>query len=186
MGGAQSLHTKFARRAYALPSEHAVTIALRTQQVIAYESGVTAAVDPLGGSYHLEHLTARRKGPRASNIDRIDAMGGMIAAIEQGSRSARSPKPVTATSGRLKLVIRLSWCQCVPVEWRGTPSRSSRSIRQRTNAKVAKLAALRKRRDRRQVTRSLDSLRRAAQGTDNTMPYIPGCRPRLRDVGRDL
>src|ERR1700682_5758527 len=83
LGGAQSLHTNSLDEAYALPSEHAVTIALRTQQVIAYESGVTAAADPLGGSYFLERLTLDTEKAARDYICRIDEMGGMIAAIEQ-------------------------------------------------------------------------------------------------------
>ena len=85
LGGAQSLHTNSLDEAYALPSEHAVTIALRTQQVIAYESGVTAAPDPLGGSYFVERLTLRCGSRRANDYIRaIDEMGGMIPAIERG------------------------------------------------------------------------------------------------------
>src|SRR5256885_1204107 len=84
LGGAQSLHTNSLDEAYALPSEHAVTIALRTQQVIAYESGVTATPDPLGGSYFLEHLTCASEQAAWNYIRRIDEMGGMIAAIERG------------------------------------------------------------------------------------------------------
>src|SRR5579859_3104649 len=83
LGGCQSLHTNSLDEAYALPSEHAVTIALRTQQVIAHESGVTAAADPLGGSYFLERLTLDTEAAAMAYIRRIDEMGGMIAAIEQ-------------------------------------------------------------------------------------------------------
>ena len=82
LGGCQSLHTNSLDEAYALPSEHAVTIALRTQQVIAYETGVTAAPDPLGGSYFLERLTLDMEAAAQDYIRRIDEMGGMIAAIE--------------------------------------------------------------------------------------------------------
>ena len=84
LGGTQSLHTNSLDEAYALPSEHAVTIALRTQQVIAYESGVTAGADPLGGSYFLERLTLDMEAAAREYIRRIDEMGGMIAAIEKG------------------------------------------------------------------------------------------------------
>src|SRR5262249_33226581 len=84
LGGAQSLHTNSLDEAYALPSEHAVTIALRTQQVLAYESGVTAAPDPLGGSYFLEKLTLETEEAVNHYIRQIDAMGGMIPAIEAG------------------------------------------------------------------------------------------------------
>src|SRR6202011_1872416 len=84
LGGAQSLHTNSLDEAYALPSEHAVTIALRTQQVIAYETGVTAEPDPLGGSYFLEQLTLDVEAAANKYIRQIDDMGGMIPAIERG------------------------------------------------------------------------------------------------------
>src|SRR5215475_1791624 len=84
LGGAQSLHTNSLDEAYALPGEHAVTIALRTQQVLAYESGVAAVPDPLGGSYFLEKLTLDSEAAANDYIRQIDDMGGMIAAIEQG------------------------------------------------------------------------------------------------------
>src|SRR5207248_5166186 len=86
LGGCQSLHTNSLDEAYALPSEHAVTIALRTQQVIAYESGVTAAPDPLGGSYFLERLTLDMEQAAKDYIQAIDEMGGMIGAIERAFR----------------------------------------------------------------------------------------------------
>src|SRR5579862_9277208 len=84
LGGCQSLHTNSLDEAYALPSEHAVTIALRTQQVIAHESGVTSVPDPLGGSYFLEKLTLDVESAANEYIRAIDGMGGMIPAIERG------------------------------------------------------------------------------------------------------
>src|SRR6202050_1408770 len=84
LGGCQSLHTNSLDEAYALPSEHAVTIALRTQQVIAHESGVTAVADSLGGSYFLENLTTEVERGANEYISAIDDMGGMINAIERG------------------------------------------------------------------------------------------------------
>src|ERR1700687_486946 len=84
LGGAQSLHTNSLDEAYALPGEHAVTIALRTQQVLAYESGVTSTADPLGGSYFLGQVTLESERAANDYIRRIDEMGGMIAAIEGG------------------------------------------------------------------------------------------------------
>ena len=84
LGGAQSLHTNSLDEAYALPGEHAVTIALRTQQVLAFESGVAGAADPLGGSYFLEQLTLDTEAAANRYIRQIDDMGGMIAAIEAG------------------------------------------------------------------------------------------------------
>jgi methylmalonyl-CoA mutase N-terminal domain/subunit len=84
LGGTQSLHTNSFDEAYALPSEQAVTIALRTQQIIAYESGVVDSVDPLAGSYYVEYLTNQIEDRATSYIEQIDAMGGAVAAIEKG------------------------------------------------------------------------------------------------------
>src|SRR6202046_4404722 len=89
LGGTQSLHTNSLDEAYALPSEHAVTIALRTQQVIAYESGIPETPDPLGGSYFVESLTAEMEKRANDYIRRIDEMGGMIPAIDRGARDRR-------------------------------------------------------------------------------------------------
>lgn len=84
LGGTQSLHTNSLDETYALPTEEAVTIALRTQQILAHESGVDRVVDPLAGSYFVEHLTDEMEKLAQSYIDRIDDMGGMIAAVEEG------------------------------------------------------------------------------------------------------
>ncbi|MFC2160810.1 methylmalonyl-CoA mutase [Acidobacteriota bacterium] len=84
LGGTQSLHTNSLDETYALPSEEAVTIALRTQQIIAHESGVTNTIDPLGGSYFLEKLTSELEQEAKNYIDKIDNMGGMVKAIEMG------------------------------------------------------------------------------------------------------
>jgi methylmalonyl-CoA mutase N-terminal domain/subunit len=84
LGGTQSLHTNSFDEAYALPSEQAVTVALRTQQVIAYESGVIDTIDPLAGSYYTEYLTNQIEQKAAKYIEQIDTMGGAVAAIEKG------------------------------------------------------------------------------------------------------
>src|SRR5262249_41222892 len=84
LGGTQSLHTNSLDEALALPTAEAATLALRTQQVIAYESGVTNLVDPLGGSYFLERLTLDMEKGARDYFDTIDRMGGMVEAIEQG------------------------------------------------------------------------------------------------------
>jgi len=84
LGGTQSLHTNSFDEAYALPSEQAVTIALRTQQIIAYESGVVGTIDPLAGSYYMEYLTSQIEEKAAKYIEQIDDMGGAVAAIEKG------------------------------------------------------------------------------------------------------
>jgi methylmalonyl-CoA mutase N-terminal domain/subunit len=84
LGGTQSLHTNSFDEAYALPSEQAVTVALRTQQIIAYESGVAETIDPLAGSYYVEYLTNQIEEKAAKYIEKIDEMGGAVAAIEKG------------------------------------------------------------------------------------------------------
>ena len=84
LGGTQSLHTDSYDEALALPTEEAVRIALRTQQIIAYESGVAQTVDPLGGSYFVERLTLDMEKGAFDYFDKLDAMGGMVKAIEKG------------------------------------------------------------------------------------------------------
>src|SRR5262249_55620106 len=84
LGGCQSLHTNSMDETLALPSEHAVTLALRTQQVLAYETGVTNTVDPLGGSYFVESLTQKTRQAAELYFDRIAEAGGMIVALESG------------------------------------------------------------------------------------------------------
>ena len=88
MGGTQSLHTNSLDEAWALPTESAATLALRTQQIIAYESGVTNTADPFGGSYFVETLTNEVERGRRDYIAKIDALGGMVAAIERGYPAA--------------------------------------------------------------------------------------------------
>ncbi len=84
LGGAQSLHTNSLDETYALPTEEAVTLALRTQQIIAHESGVDRVVDPLGGSYYLEYLTSEMERRAGEHLRRIEELGGMLRAVEQG------------------------------------------------------------------------------------------------------
>ena len=84
LGGTQSLHTNSLDETYALPTEEAVTIALRTQQIVAHETGVAGTVDPLGGSYFVEWLTTKLEAEAMGYIRRIDEMGGMVRAVEKG------------------------------------------------------------------------------------------------------
>ncbi|HZC30359.1 MAG TPA: methylmalonyl-CoA mutase family protein, partial [Gaiellaceae bacterium] len=84
LGGTQSLHTNSLDETYALPTEEAVTLALRTQQVIAHESGVADTIDPLAGSYYLEHLTSEMEKGFDRYLERIEGMGGMVEAVERG------------------------------------------------------------------------------------------------------
>jgi methylmalonyl-CoA mutase N-terminal domain/subunit len=171
LGGAQSLHTNSLDEAYALPSEHAVTIALRTQQVLAYESGVTATPDPLGGSYFLEKLTLETEAAANRYIRQIDEMGGMIAAIEAGfpqteiaDASYRYQREVESGERTVVGVNRFQ-SDDQPIELLQIDEGSARHQEQ-------KLAALRARRDHNRVSKALDALKGAAEGTENTMPYL--------------
>src|SRR3954447_5570087 len=171
LGGAQSLHTNSLDEAYALPSEQAVTIALRTQQVLAYESGVANTPDPLGGSYFVEKLTLESEAAANEYIRRIDTMGGMIEAIEEGfpqteiaAASYRYQREVEAGE-RVVVGVNRFQSDDQPIELL--------QINETSGAhQQKKLAALRARRDNSQVTKTLDALKRAAEGTENTMPRI--------------
>jgi methylmalonyl-CoA mutase N-terminal domain/subunit len=172
LGGAQSLHTNSLDEAYALPSEHAVTLALRTQQVIAYESGITGAVDPLGGSYFLERLTLDLEAGARDVIRRIDEMGGMIPAIEAGfpqrEIAASSYIYQKAVESQEKVIVGVNRFVAEdeePIEiLKIDPGASDHQAR--------KLRDLRARRSGARVQASLDALCRAAEGTGNTMPFI--------------
>ena len=100
LGGCQSLHTNSMDETLALPSEHAVTLALRTQQVLAYETGVTNTVDPLGGSYFVETLTKQMQRTPEVYFDRIEELGGMIRRWSPASSAGKSPTPRSRISAR--------------------------------------------------------------------------------------
>ncbi len=171
LGGAQSLHTNSLDEAYALPSEQAVTLALRTQQVLAHESGVAATADPLGGSYFVEKLTLETEAAANRYIRQIDEMGGMIAAIEAGFPQ----KEIAAASYRYQREVETGARTIVGVNGFRSDDQPIELLRIDESAgrcQEAKLAALRQRRDNQQVRRTLDALSRAAEGSENTMPRI--------------
>src|SRR5271168_2500375 len=172
LGGTQSLHTNSLDEAYALPSEHAVTIALRTQQVIAYESGVPNVPDPLGGSYFIESLTAEMEKRANDYIRRIDEMGGMIPAIERGFpqteiANASYEYQHTIETGEQKIVGVNAFVEQnePPIELLHIDGSSQRH-------QLEKLKSLKSRRANAKVAATLDALKRAAEGRENTMPYI--------------
>jgi methylmalonyl-CoA mutase, N-terminal domain len=171
LGGAQSLHTNSLDEAYALPGEHAVTLALRTQQVLAHESGVTRVADPLGGSYFLERLTLDMEAAANDYIHRIDAMGGMIPAIEAGfpqteiANASYRYQCEVERGERVIVGVNRFQSEDQPIELLQIDETSGRH-------QSEKLAALRKRRDHLRVGQTLDALKRAAAGTENTMPYL--------------
>ena len=172
LGGTQSLHTNSLDEALALPSEHAVTIALRTQQIIAEESGVTNTVDPLGGSFFVEAMTDHIEQQAYDYFRRVEDLGGVIPAIERGffqseisdaayryqreiDRGIRRIVGVNAYAEKKPLTIPILEMD---------PQGYARQVR--------RLEDLRRTRDNGRVGQALDRLRIAMEGTENTMPHI--------------
>ncbi|MBE7470796.1 MAG: methylmalonyl-CoA mutase [Anaerolineae bacterium] len=172
LGGTQSLHTNSMDEALALPSEQAVRIALRTQQIIAHESGVTNTVDPLGGSYFVEALTDRMEAETWAYFERIEAMGGVLPAIESGFFQ----KEIADAAYRYQYEIDTKQRTIVSVN----EYLSADPIRipilemdpQGYERQCARLAEMMAQRDNKAVSRCLADLRQAAQGSANLMPYI--------------
>jgi methylmalonyl-CoA mutase N-terminal domain/subunit len=172
LGGCQSLHTNSLDEAYALPSEDAVTLALRTQQVIAYESGVAAAPDPFGGSYFLERLTADMEAAANQIIFRIDEMRGMIPAIEHGYPQAE----IARASYEYQRAVEQGEQIIVGVnrftEQDEQPIETLEISEAATARQWERLAQVKRTRSALRVRQTLDALREAAGGSENTMPYI--------------
>ena len=172
LGGCQSLHTNSMDETYALPTEDAVTLALRTQQVIAYESGVTETVDPLGGSYFVEDLTNRIEAEASDYINKIDEMGGMLAAIERGYPMREIAEASYAYQQQLerreRVIVGVN--EFVASEDRPLPLHKIDPAVERRQ--LERLAQLRATRDRAAVQRALDALSRVTEAGGNTMPAI--------------
>ncbi len=172
LGGTQSLHTNSLDETYALPTEDAVTLALRTQQIIAHESGVDRVVDPLGGSYYVEYLTDEMERQALEYIRRIDEMGGIIRAVEEGypqkeiGESAYRFQREVEEGQRLVVGVNAFQSeQQVPVELLKIDDQVAES-------QVARLSKVRAERDPRAVARTLEKVEAAARGTDNLMPPV--------------
>ncbi len=172
LGGTQSLHTNGYDEALSLPTEAAATIALRTQQIIAFESGATDTVDPLAGSYYVEQLTNEVEAAAWKLIDKIDAMGGAVKAIEQGfiqEEIARSAyKYNSAIETGEKIIVGVN--KFTSKETNDTPLlKIDDSIRV---VQSEKLKALRAKRDNAKAEACLAAIREKALGTDNLMPAV--------------
>jgi methylmalonyl-CoA mutase, N-terminal domain len=173
LGGTQSLHTNSMDEALALPSEEAVTIALRTQQIIAEESGAANTIDPLAGSFFVEHETNKIEQQVYAYWRQVESLGGVIPAIEQGffqreiSDAAYLYQRETDSGERI----------IVGVNGYGDPKEDLRIpiLAMDPNGydrQVNRLRQLRQERDNERVEQTLNALRNAAEGTENTMPYI--------------
>jgi len=183
LGGTQSLHTNSLDEAWALPTESAVTLALRTQQVIAHESGVINTVDPLGGSYFMEKLTLETERACYEYFDKIDSLGGMVAAIEKGFPQREIHEAAYAYQRQLerkeKLIVGVN--EFVTEEKR--PIDILVIDEGIAEAQRRKLAELRKQRDNARVQSSLEALGSAASTDRNLMPFILECVRRYATLG---
>jgi methylmalonyl-CoA mutase N-terminal domain/subunit len=175
LGGTQSLHTNSMDEALALPSEYAVKIALRTQQLIAHESGVVNTVDPLAGSYFVEALTNRMERETYDYLSQIEALGGVIPALEKGFMQ----REIAGAAYRYQMEIDTHRRVIVGVN----DYEEQAPIRipllemdaEGYRRQVARLERVRRERDSGRVAAALEALRQAARGTENTMPYILDC-----------
>lgn len=172
LGGTQSLHTNSFDEALALPTEKSAEIALRTQQVVAFESGVADTIDPLAGSYYVEYLTDTIEKLAFEYIDRVEAMGGSIAAIEKGFFQSEiadaSYRYQKAIEKKDKIIVGLNDFKSD----HETPMEILRLDPLLEERQKAKIARLRRQRNEAAVAEKLAALRTAALGSDNLLPYI--------------
>jgi methylmalonyl-CoA mutase N-terminal domain/subunit len=174
LGGTQSLHTNSLDETYALPSEEAVTIALRTQQVIAYESGVTNTIDPLGGSYFVEKLTCEMEEEAMDYIRKIDDMGGMVKAIEMGFPQREIIDSAywyqKAVEKKEKIIVGVN-----AFEKEYEPISLLEIDESVAKQQLARLEEVKKTRNSSKVSEDLGDLKKAAEDEANLMPFILKC-----------
>ncbi len=175
LGGTQSLHTNSMDEALALPSEKAATIALRTQQIIAAESGAANTVDPLGGSYFVEAMTNRIEAQARDYFRQIEALGGMLPAIEQGFFQREISDAAYQYQREIDEQVRTIVGVNDYVDEKPIAIPLLQMDPQGYARQVKRLEALRRERDNGRVGQALDRLRLACQGTENTMPHILDC-----------
>ena len=172
LGGCQSLHTNSRDEALALPSEEAARLALRTQQILAHESGIADTVDPLGGAYAIERLTDELEGKAEAYLSKVDAMGGMVEAIGRGYPQREIDDAAFAAQREIEqgqsVVVGVNAFQIEEPP----PSGLLRVDEAVASRQRERLASLRSRRDQERANRSLDSLRTAAKGQENLIPHI--------------
>jgi len=171
MGGTQSLHTNSLDEAWALPTEFAATLALRTQQIIAHETGVANTADPLGGSYFVEALTNEVERGAWDYIHKIDALGGMIAAIER----SYPQREIADASYRYQMAVDRKEKIIVGVNEFTGEEKPIEVLQIGESVRASQIERLRKLRSDRsgdEVNRRLTTLRKAAQGAENLMPHI--------------
>lgn len=172
LGGTQSLHTNSLDETYALPTEEAVTLALRTQQIIADETGVTKEVDPLGGSYYLEALTDKMERHAMAIIEQIDALGGIVSAVEKGYPQAEVAGSALQTQLRIErgeeVVVGVN--KYVNDEPSPIPTlKIDPSVEAR---QLERLSKIKQTRDAKLASAALEAVRKAASADQNLMPPV--------------
>ena len=172
LGGTQSLHTNSMDEALALPSEEAVTIALRTQQIIAEESGVTNTVDPLGGSFFVEAQTNRIESQAYEYFHRIEELGGVLPAIQHGFFQQEIANAAYQYQKEIDEGIRKIVGVNAYEDHQAVKIPLLKMDPQGYERQVCRLEEVRRERDSGAVGQALDRLRIACQGTENTMPYL--------------
>ena len=183
LGGTQSLHVNSKDEALALPTEESVQLSLRTQQVLAHESGVTDTVDPLAGSYYVESLTDQLEEAALDYIDRIEAMGGAVAALEQGfqsheiHQSAYKHQREVEHGDRVVVGVNRFQSETPPV------GKLQTIDPRETKNQLNRLARVRRDRDGPQVEAALARLGDVARGSENTVPAILECVEAYATVG---
>ena len=182
LGGTQSLHTNSFDEAYAVPSEEAVTIALRTQQLLAYESGIGDVVDPLGGSYLVESLTDTLEDEAEKYIAKIDNIGGAVTAIEQGFQQ----REIQESSYRQQKNIEQQATTVVGVNRFVSPSPKIPLLHldpSQEQKQVEHLINIKKKRDNNKVDKALNNLADVARSNENTMPAFLDCVEAYASIG---
>jgi methylmalonyl-CoA mutase N-terminal domain/subunit len=186
LGGTQSLHTNSLDETYALPTEEAVTLALRTQQIIAHESGVADTVDPLGGSYYLEHLTREMEKGFDRYLEEIEGLGGMVEAVERGYPQ----REITEASFHFQQQVEEGEKVIVGVNAHAGAEEPRipvlRIDPQVESRQVERLAEVRRKRDAGRWRQSLEALREAAKAHGELMPAFLECARAYASIGEQV
>jgi methylmalonyl-CoA mutase N-terminal domain/subunit len=175
LGGTNSLHTNSMDEVLALPTERAAQIALRTQQVLAHETGVTNTIDPLGGSYFVEQLTDEMERGAQRYFDEIDAQGGVLRCIENGFFQREIADAAFEFERKLEANERIIVGVNAYKEGEGGEVPTLRIGPETEQGQVRRVKALRARRDNTSVQHRLEELKAAARGNDNLMPPLLDC-----------
>jgi methylmalonyl-CoA mutase N-terminal domain/subunit len=176
LGGTQSLHTNSMDETLALPTEHAVQVALRTQQVLAYETGVPNVIDPLGGSYYVEALTDQLEREAEGLFEQIDGIGGVVKGLEEGWLQKKINESAARQQWEIeqhrRVIVGVNEFVTEEAELTIPLLKIGETVEK---DQAARLKALRAERDQAACDKALENLRQAARGNQNTMPFILEC-----------